>query len=65
MSGAGRAAFGGPSGRACWMAARGIGDPKYRAGNREIMLPSFVLLDVRRHLEWFAQDGPDGPVFGP
>lgn len=24
------------------------------------MLPGFVLLDVRRHLEWFAQDGPDG-----
>lgn len=42
---------------------RVIGDPKSRAGKREIMLPSFVLPDVRRHLEWFAEDGPDGLVF--
>ncbi|MEV7169992.1 site-specific integrase [Streptomyces sp. NPDC093224] len=42
---------------------RVIGDPKSRAGKREIMLPGFVLLDVRRHLEWFAKDGPDGLVF--
>ncbi|MBT2442810.1 hypothetical protein J7E93_22405 [Streptomyces sp. ISL-36] len=27
------------------------------------MLPGFILLDVRRHLEWFAQDGPDGLDF--
>lgn len=27
------------------------------------MLPGFILLDVRRHLEWFARDGPDGLVF--
>lgn len=42
---------------------RVIGDPKSRAGKRTIMLPGFILLDVRRHLEWFAQDGPDGLVF--
>ncbi|MEU3772129.1 site-specific integrase [Streptomyces sp. NPDC032472] len=42
---------------------RVIGDPKSRAGKREIMLPGFVLLDLRRHLEWFAQDGPEGLVF--
>lgn len=42
---------------------RVIGDPKSRAGKRQIMLPSFVILDVRRHLEWFAEDGPDGLVF--
>ncbi|WP_338677711.1 site-specific integrase [Streptomyces sp. SCSIO 30461] len=42
---------------------RVIGDLKSRAGKREIMLPGFVLLDVRRHLEWFAKDGPDGLVF--
>ncbi|MFE3553947.1 tyrosine-type recombinase/integrase [Streptomyces sp. NPDC059193] len=42
---------------------RVIGDPKSRAGKREIMLPGFVLLDVRRHLEWFAKDGTDGLVF--
>ncbi|MET3987100.1 tyrosine-type recombinase/integrase [Streptomyces sp. PvR034] len=42
---------------------RGIGDPKSRAGKREIMLPGFVLLDVRRHLDWYAQPGPEGLVF--
>lgn len=42
---------------------RVIGDPKSRAGKRTIMLPGFILLDVRRHLEWVAQDGPDGLVF--
>ncbi|MFF5635520.1 tyrosine-type recombinase/integrase [Streptomyces sp. NPDC012825] len=42
---------------------RVIGDPKSRASKREIMLPGFILLDIRRHLEWFAQDGPDGLVF--
>lgn len=42
---------------------RVTGDPKSRAGKREIMLPGFALLDVRRHLEWFAEDGPDGLVF--
>lgn len=41
---------------------RVIGDPKSRAGKREITLPGFVLLDVRWHLEWFAQPGPDGLV---
>ncbi|MHC3410664.1 site-specific integrase [Streptomyces sp. DT17] len=42
---------------------RVIGDPKSRAGKREIMLPGFIVLDVRRHLEWFAQEGLDGLVF--
>ncbi|MBV9024403.1 MAG: site-specific integrase [Streptomycetaceae bacterium] len=42
---------------------RVIGDPKSRAGKREIVLPAFLHLDVRRHLEWFAQPGPDGLVF--
>ncbi|MGX8277132.1 MULTISPECIES: tyrosine-type recombinase/integrase [unclassified Streptomyces] len=42
---------------------RVIGDPKSRAGRREIVLPSFLHEDVRRHLEWFAQPGPDGLVF--
>ncbi|MFB6565361.1 hypothetical protein ACFCYH_41860 [Streptomyces sp. NPDC056400] len=42
---------------------RVIGDPKSRAGKREIMLPGFVLLDVRRHLDWYAQPGPEGLVF--
>jgi integrase len=42
---------------------RVIGDPKSRAGKREIVLPAFLHEDVRRHLEWFAQPGPDGLVF--
>ncbi len=27
------------------------------------MLPAFLHEDVRRHLEWFSQPGPDGLVF--
>lgn len=42
---------------------RVIGDPKSRAGKREIMRPGFVLLDVRRHLDWYARPGPEGLVF--
>ncbi len=40
-----------------------IGGPKSRAGRREIVLPAFLYEDVGRHLEWFAQPGPDGLVF--
>ncbi|WP_328582622.1 tyrosine-type recombinase/integrase [Streptomyces sp. NBC_00370] len=42
---------------------RVVGDPKSRAGRREIVLPAFVHVDVRQHLDWFAQPGPDGLVF--
>lgn len=42
---------------------RVVGDPKSRAGKREIVLLAFVHVDVRRHLDWFAQPGPDGLVF--
>ncbi|MEV5277509.1 site-specific integrase [Streptomyces sp. NPDC052811] len=42
---------------------RVIGDPKSRAGKREIVLPGFMHLDVRRHLDWFAEAGPEGLVF--
>lgn len=42
---------------------RVVGDPKSRAGKREIVLPAFVHVDVRQHLDWFAQPGPDGLVF--
>ncbi|MFK0288883.1 tyrosine-type recombinase/integrase [Streptomyces sp. NPDC090442] len=42
---------------------RALGDPKSRAGTREIVLPTFVLTDLRQHLEWFAEPGPDGLVF--
>ncbi|AXG79251.1 tyrosine-type recombinase/integrase [Streptomyces paludis] len=42
---------------------RAVGAPKSRAGKREIVLPAFVHIDVRRHLDWFAQPGPGGLVF--
>ncbi|MFK8906188.1 tyrosine-type recombinase/integrase [Streptomyces sp. YS-3] len=42
---------------------RVIGDPKSRAGKREIVLPGFMHLDVSRHLDWFAEAGPEGLVF--
>lgn len=40
-----------------------VGDPKSRAGKREIVLPAFVHVDVRRQLDRFAQSGPDGLAF--
>ena len=42
---------------------RVVGDPKSRAGRREIVLPAFIHTDVQRHLEWFAQPGRQGLVF--
>ncbi|WP_234326802.1 tyrosine-type recombinase/integrase [Streptomyces sp. NRRL S-337] len=42
---------------------RVLGDPKSRAGKREIMLPQSVLTDLRQHLDWFAEPGPEGLVF--
>lgn len=42
---------------------RVIGDPKSRAGKREIILPEFLRLDVKRHLDWYAEKGPEGLVF--
>ncbi|MFE9251717.1 hypothetical protein [Streptomyces sp. NPDC007088] len=41
-----------------------IGDPKSRADKREITLPGFVLLDVRRHLEWSAPASPRRRLHG-
>ncbi|MFI9231688.1 tyrosine-type recombinase/integrase [Streptomyces rimosus] len=42
---------------------RVTGDPKSPAGKREIALPQFVLADLRQHLDWFAEPGPEGLVF--
>lgn len=42
---------------------RATGDPKSRAGKREIVLPEFMLIDVQRHLDWYADQGPEGLVF--
>ncbi|CAL9463572.1 hypothetical protein SUDANB171_02675 [Streptomyces sp. enrichment culture] len=42
---------------------RVLGDPKSKAGKRFIVLPSFLEKDLRRHLDWYAQKGPDGLFF--
>ena len=42
---------------------RATGDPKSRAGKRTVVLPGFLTVDVRRHLDWFAAKEPDGLLF--
>ena len=42
---------------------RATGDPKSRAGKRIVVLPGFLAVDVRRHLDWFAAKDPDGLLF--
>lgn len=43
-----------------------IKGPKSDAGNREVGIPTELLPELRKHVEWFAQPGPDGHVFvGP
>ncbi|AYC39775.1 tyrosine-type recombinase/integrase [Streptomyces griseorubiginosus] len=42
---------------------RVTGDPKSRAGKRTVYLPDFLLPELRRHLQWFAEKGPDGLIF--
>jgi integrase len=42
---------------------RATGDPKSRAGKRVVVLPGFLTVDVRRHLDWFAAKEPDGLLF--
>ena len=42
---------------------RATGDPKSRAGKRVVVLPAFLTVDVRRHLDWFAAKEPDGLLF--
>lgn len=39
------------------------GNPKSRAGKRTIYLPDFLLPELRRHLQWFAEKEPDGLPF--
>ncbi|MFE9393224.1 tyrosine-type recombinase/integrase [Streptomyces sp. NPDC006784] len=39
------------------------GDPKSAAGTRTLYLPGFLYIDVKRHLDWFAEKGPDGLLF--
>lgn len=42
---------------------RVTGDPKSRAGKRTVYLPDFLLPELRRHLQWFAEKEPDGLLF--
>jgi integrase len=39
------------------------GTPKSEASKRKIAIPELIIPDLRRHLEDFAADGPDGFVF--
>jgi hypothetical protein len=42
---------------------RTVGGPKSRAGKRIVVLPGFLTVDIRRHLDWFAAEEPDGLLF--
>lgn len=43
-----------------------IKGPKSEAGNRTVAIPDVIMADVRRHVEEFAESGPDGLLFvGP
>lgn len=43
-----------------------VKDPKTLAGRRTVSIPSALLPEVKRHVQWFAEKGPDGLVFvGP
>ncbi|MFD6325288.1 tyrosine-type recombinase/integrase [Streptomyces sp. NPDC058442] len=42
---------------------RALGPTKSDAGARVIVLPAFLRKEVKRHLDWFAEKGPDGLVF--
>lgn len=39
------------------------GDTKSAAGVRTIHLPAFLSMEVKRHLDWFAEKKPDGLLF--
>lgn len=42
---------------------RVTGPPKSSAGRRTLILPDFLHLDLRRHIEWFAQKEANGLLF--
>ncbi|SFS79970.1 Phage integrase family protein [Streptomyces harbinensis] len=42
---------------------RAVGDTKSEAGKRFIVLPAFLAKELRRHLDWYAEKGPDGLLF--
>ncbi|MFE0037676.1 tyrosine-type recombinase/integrase [Streptomyces sp. NPDC059015] len=42
---------------------RAPGDTKSDAGRRLVVLPAFLRTDLRRHLDWYAEKGPEGLLF--
>jgi integrase len=42
---------------------RAIGETKSEAGRRYLVLPDFLHTDLRRHLDWYAEEGPEGLLF--
>ncbi|MFP1666027.1 tyrosine-type recombinase/integrase [Streptomyces cavourensis] len=42
---------------------RALGDTKSEAGKHVVVLPAFLRTDLRRHLDWYAENGPDGLLF--
>ncbi|MCF2526612.1 tyrosine-type recombinase/integrase [Yinghuangia soli] len=42
---------------------RVTGDPKSEAGTRVVVYPAFLDLEVKRHLDWFAEKENDGLLF--
>ncbi|MFJ3128617.1 tyrosine-type recombinase/integrase [Streptomyces sp. NPDC086993] len=39
------------------------GDTKSAAGRRTVFLPAFLYIEVKRHLDWYAEKEPDGLLF--
>ncbi|MGI5251156.1 tyrosine-type recombinase/integrase [Actinacidiphila glaucinigra] len=42
---------------------RAEGPTKSEAGRRLVVLPAFVRIELRRHLDWYAEEGADGLLF--
>ncbi|MFJ5213336.1 tyrosine-type recombinase/integrase [Streptomyces sp. NPDC088354] len=42
---------------------RAEGPTKSEAGRRLVVLPAFVRVELRRHLDWYAEKGADGLLF--
>ncbi|MEU1307571.1 tyrosine-type recombinase/integrase [Streptomyces cinnamoneus] len=42
---------------------RAEGPTKSEAGKRVVVLPEFLRSDLQRHLDWYAEKGPDGLLF--
>lgn len=42
---------------------RAEGPTKSEAGKRYVVLPAFLRTELRRHLDWYAEKGPEGLLF--